>query len=233
MLNEFWHILAIAGEQWCAHVYVYMYIYTHIIVYVHIVYTHCVYILPAACYDSRNHCVWTCNDDWIDVWDCAGKVRVAAHQLASRLGKSSVSDLIPPPLLPHQPHPYSSNSISVSEAISLMLRHVGIESCCLVPGCEFSTTVIHNLPVSFLEQCCDLLQCSLTERSWDNALAVVVTLQAVLPAFLSNDKLDSDHITELKGRVRYIPVHALLLLVNLAQTIDLCVRITQFSPGIK
>lgn len=160
--------------------------------------------LSAACYDSRNHCVWTCNDDWIDVWDCAGKVRVAAHQLALRLGKSSIAELIPPPLTPHQPHPYSSNTISVSEAISLTLRHVGIESCRLVPGCEFSTTVVHNLPLSFLEQCCDLLRCSLEEKTWDNALAVVVTLQAVLPAFLSSDKFTSDSIDPLKEKIRLL-----------------------------
>ena len=161
--------------------------------------------ISAACYDSRNHCVWTCNDDWIDVWDCAGKVRVAAHQLASRLGKSSITELIPPPLTPHQPpHPYSSNTITVAEAISLMLRHVGIESCRLVPGCEFSTTVVHNLPLSFLEQCCDLLRCSVKEGGWDNALAVVVTLQAVLPAFLSNTKFSAEKIAPLKERVRYI-----------------------------
>ena len=157
----------------------------------------------AACYDSRNHCVWTCNDDWIDVWDCAGKVHVAAHLIASRLGKASIAELIPPSLTPHQPHPYSSNAISVSEAISLMLRHVGIESCRLVPGCEFSTTVVHNLPLSFLEQCCDLLKCNLKDGSWDNALAVVVTLLAVLPAFLSNKKFSNDKLIPLKERVRY------------------------------
>ena len=169
----------------------------------HVQHMYFIYI-SAACYDSRNHCVWTCNDDWIDVWDCAGKVRVAAHQLASRLGKSSITELIPPPLIPHQPHPYSSNTITVAEAISLMLRHVGIESCRLVPGCEFSTTVVHNLPLSFLEQCCDLLRCSVKEGGWDNALAVVVTLQAVLPAFLSNAKFSTKKIAPLKERVRYI-----------------------------
>ena len=52
--------------------------------------------LSAACYDSRNHCVWTSNNDWLDIWDCSGKVRVAAHHLASRLGKASVEQLIPP-----------------------------------------------------------------------------------------------------------------------------------------
>ena len=87
-----------------------------------------------------------------------------------------------------------------------MLRHVGIESCRLVPGCEFSTTVVHNLPLSFLEQCCDLLGCNLKEGSWDNALAVVVTLQAVLPAFLSNAKFSAEKIDPLKERVRCVKV---------------------------
>ena len=178
-------------------------VYTHV-QYTHIhTHTHTHTHTPAACYDSRNHCVWTCNDDWIDVWDCAGKVRVAAHQLASRLGKSSIAELIPPPLTTHQSHSHPPNTISVSEAISLMLRHVGIESCRLVPGCEFSTTVVHNLPLSFLEQCCDLLKCSLKERNWDNVLAVVVTLQAVLPAFLSNSRYSSERMVPLKERVRY------------------------------
>ena len=49
----------------------------------------------AACYDSINHCVWTSNDDWIDLWDCCGKARPAVHLLASRLGKTSTQDLIP------------------------------------------------------------------------------------------------------------------------------------------
>ena len=53
------------------------------------------WIHSAACYDSRNHCVWTTNDDWVDVWDCAGKVRLTVHHLATRLGKKSVSELIP------------------------------------------------------------------------------------------------------------------------------------------
>ena len=87
-----------------------------------------------------------------------------------------------------------------------MLRHVGIESCRLVPGCEFSTTVVHNLPLSFLEQCCDLLKYSLEEGNWDNALAVVVTLQAVLPAFLSNTKFPVEKLDALKERVRYVDI---------------------------
>ena len=128
----------------------------------------------AACYDCRNHCVWTCNDDWIDIWDCAGKVKAAAHQLASRLGKNNIKDLIPPV---EENQENSHSTIHVSEAITLMLRHIGIESCRLVPGFEFSTTVVHSLPLSFLEQCCDLLECSLEEKSWANALAVTITLQ--------------------------------------------------------
>ena len=42
------------------------------------------------------------------------------------------------------------------------------------------------------------------EGGWDNVLAVVVTLQAVLPAFLSNAKFSAEKIAPLKERVRYI-----------------------------
>ena len=65
--------------------------------------------------------------------------------------------------------------MSVSEAIGLMLRHIGMESCRLVP--EFSTMVVHSLPLSFLEQCSELLECSLKDQAWDNAQAVIITLQ--------------------------------------------------------
>ena len=112
--------------------------------------------------------MWSCNDNWLDVWDCARKVRIAPHQLASRLGQPSVDALIP-----FSAHP--SDTITVSQAISLMLRHIGMESCRLVP--DFSTTVVHNLPLAFLEQCCRLLQCSLQDQAWDNAQAILVTLQ--------------------------------------------------------
>ena len=124
----------------------------------------------AACYDSRNHCLWTCNNDWIDIWDCAGKVRVAIHHLASRLGKTDITELIPS-LQADQ------GTIPVSEAITLMLRHIGIESCRLVPGSEFSMTVVHSLPLGFLEQCCDLLDCNVHKENWENALAIVITMQ--------------------------------------------------------
>lgn len=129
-------------------------------------------LLPpsAACYDSRNHCLWTCNNDWIDIWDCAGKVRVAIHHLASRLGKSDITELIPS-LQADQ------GTIPVSEAITLMLRHIGIESCRLVPGSEFSMTVVHSLPLAFLEQCCDLLDSNVHKENWENALAIVITMQ--------------------------------------------------------
>ena len=42
------------------------------------------------------------------------------------------------------------------------------------------------------------------EGGWDNALAVVVTLQAVLPAFLSNAKFAAEKIDPLKERVRCV-----------------------------
>ena len=94
-------------------------------------------------------------------------MRIAPHQLAARLGKASIEDLIP--------SLSGSKTMSVSEAISLMLRHIGMESCRLVP--EFSTTVVHNLPLSFLEQCAELLDCSLKEQAWANAQAIIITLQ--------------------------------------------------------
>ena len=50
-----------------------------------------------------------------------------------------------------------------------------MESCRLVP--EFSTTVVHSLPLSFLEQCCQLLEYSMGDQTWPNAQAVIITLQ--------------------------------------------------------
>ena len=41
--------------------------------------------------------MWTSHDDWVDVWECAGKTRLAVHHLTARLGKSSTSALIPQP----------------------------------------------------------------------------------------------------------------------------------------
>lgn len=104
------------------------------------------------------------------MWDCAGKVRIAPHQLATRLGKASIEELVPP-----SPPQSGVDAISVSEAISLMLRHIGMESCRLVP--EFSTTVVHSLPLIFLDQCSQLLECSVRDELWSNAQAVIITLQ--------------------------------------------------------
>jgi hypothetical protein len=50
-----------------------------------------------------------------------------------------------------------------------------MESCRLVP--EFSTTVVHSLPLTFLEQCCQLLEYSVTDQAWSNVQAVIITLQ--------------------------------------------------------
>ena len=135
--------------------------------------------------------MWTCNDDYIDVWDCTGKVRVAAHQLALRLGKACVEELIPATSPPSSSSSSSSSkpaTLPVSEAIALMLRHIGIESCRLAPGFEFTMVVVHSLPLSFLRQCCDLLEAGVAEGAWSNVQAVVVTLQAVLPSFLSTGR---------------------------------------------
>lgn len=95
---------------------------------------------------------------------------MAIHHLASRLGKSDITELIPS-LQADQ------GTIPVSEAITLMLRHIGIESCRLVPGSEFSMTVVHSLPLAFLEQCCDLLDSNVHKENWENALAIVITMQ--------------------------------------------------------
>ncbi len=146
----------------------------------HTTYTHthtnehtCTHTHTAACYDSRNHCVWTANDDWVDIWDCAGRVRVAVHHLATRLGKSSVDELLPPLRA-------DAKTIHVSEAIALMLRHIGIESYRLVPGYEFSSTVVHHLPLVFLQQCCDLLEASIGEGNWGDAQPIIITLQVYM-----------------------------------------------------
>ena len=58
----------------------------------------------------------------------------------------------------------------------MLLRHIGIESCRLSPGAETRDVVPHNLPLSFLEQSCDLLGSALVARDWDNCQALVVTL---------------------------------------------------------
>ena len=63
-----------------------------------------------------------------------------------------------------------------SEAIKLLLRHIGIESCRLVPGYEVSSTISHGLPLVFLRQCCDLLDSARAEGDWGNCQAIVITL---------------------------------------------------------
>ena len=67
-------------------------------------------------------------------------------------------------------------SFSVSEAIRLLLRHIGIESCRLVPGGDHRGVVPHNLSLTFLEQCCDLLESAMATRDWENCQALTVTL---------------------------------------------------------
>ena len=67
----------------------------------------------------------------------------------------------------------------MSEAICLLLRHIGIESCRLVPGSERRGGVIHvshNLSLSFLEQSCDLLSSAMANRHWENCQALIITL---------------------------------------------------------
>lgn len=140
--------------------------------------------LTAACYDPRNLCVWTTNDDWVDLWNCAGKVKVSSHHLDARLG----------PLEPNEATALEQNgdtpqTLRVSSAISILLRHIGVESCRLVPGLEFSTVVPHALPLSFMSQCCDLLESSVHVASWGNVQAVIVTLQVSETILLECSKM--------------------------------------------
>lgn len=65
---------------------------------------------------------------------------------------------------------------SVSEAIRLLLRHIGIESCRLVPSSQMRSVIPHNLSLVFLEQCCDLLSSAVTENDWENCQAIIITL---------------------------------------------------------
>lgn len=65
---------------------------------------------------------------------------------------------------------------SVSEAIRLLLRHIGIESCRLMPSSDMKTAIPHNLSLAFLEQCCDLLSSAMTGHDWENCQAIIVTL---------------------------------------------------------
>ena len=58
----------------------------------------------------------------------------------------------------------------------MLLRHIGLESCRLVPGREMRGVAPHSLPLSFLEQSCDLLESSLAGGDWENCLALVLTL---------------------------------------------------------
>jgi E3 ubiquitin-protein ligase HECTD4 len=149
----------------------------------------------AVCYDYHNHCVWTSNDDWIDTWDCTGKVRLAVHHLATRLGKTSASELIPE-------LDKSQKTVEVSEAISLLLRHIAIESCRLVPSSEMRSVVPHHLSLVFLDQCCDLLTAAMSQRDWENCQAISVTLLAVLPAFLKKGNHKEEGLAPHRERVR-------------------------------
>ena len=124
----------------------------------------------AACYDAKSHCVWTLCDNGVDVWDCAGRCRIALHQLAQRLADGSIEKLIPSTC-------GQAESISVAEAISLMLRHIGIESCQITPSKGVGGAVVHSLPLLFLQQCCDQLEWSVEEKNWANVQATVITLQ--------------------------------------------------------
>ena len=88
------------------------------------------------------------------------------------MGHPSLDGLIPT----QSTHP-ESQSIPIREAIRLLLRHSGVESCRLSPGKDFGSPVPHNLSLSFLEHCCDILEYSIANKQLDNALTCVITLQ--------------------------------------------------------
>ena len=116
--------------------------------------------------------MWTVCDTWIDIWTCIGRVRPAAHLLAARMGQDSLEKLIPT-----SQEEQTSETIPIEEAIVLLLRHSGMESCRLTPGKDFGTPVVHSLSLSFLTHCCDILEHCIARDQYENALANVITLQ--------------------------------------------------------
>ena len=115
--------------------------------------------------------MWTLCDNGVDVWDCAGRCRIALHQVAQRMTEGSIEKLIPAISCGQV------DSINVGEAVALMLRHIGIESCQISPVNGMGTYMTYSLPLVFLEQCCDQLKWSMEEKSWSNVQAIVITLQ--------------------------------------------------------
>ena len=85
------------------------------------------------------------------------------------MGKLTPEHLIP--ILP------DSDTISITEAIRLLLRHSGIESCRLTPGKDFYVPVPHSLTLKFLDYSCSILEYSLDKQEMDNCLSIVITLQ--------------------------------------------------------
>lgn len=101
-----------------------------------------------------------------------GRVRPAAHLLAVRMGQDSLEKLIPT-----SQEEQASETITIQEAIVLLLRHSGMESCRLTPGKDFGIPVVHSLSPSFLTHCCDILEHCITRDQYDNTLANIITLQ--------------------------------------------------------
>jgi len=54
----------------------------------------------------------------------------------------------------------------------------------------------------FLKQCCDLLEYSIRGKNWGNTQAIIITLQAILPGFLSNSNYPGEELAPLKDKVR-------------------------------
>ena len=180
----------------------------------------------AYCYDHIDHCLWSVTDEWVDLWTCIGKVKPAPHLLALRMGKSCLKDLIPD--LP------DSDTVSITDAILLLLRHSGIMSCRLTPAKDISLPAPRSL-ISILDNCCGILEYSLDHNHIDNCLSIIITLEvcacvcvcvvllvesfsfkAVLPSYLSStDKHSQDTIAEFKNRIKLVLLVLLLLLLLL------------------
>ena len=128
----------------------------------------CLFSPKAACYDFHSHSVWASCAHWIGAWHSPGKTFVPAQRLAHSCVRRSVNE---------QLVAVDDNSLPLSAAISMILDHVGLQSCLLVPGVEAAIAYKHSYPLSFLEQCCDLLENSLSEGRWSNCLSLLVSLQ--------------------------------------------------------
>ncbi len=88
------------------------------------------------------------------------------------MGKSHLKDLIPD----HT----DSDTVSITEAILLLLRHSGIMSCRLTPAKDLSLPVPRSLLLAFLDNCCSILEYCLNNKQIDNCLSILITLEVCL-----------------------------------------------------